>query len=115
MPKTNAEPTWKKRLLEWQVSGKSVKVWCFEHQIPITTFYGWKNRLKKLSSSQHQVIPQKRSHQLDNSRGFIELKDKKPSETGMMLEYEGVKIHLLPSFDPCALKQCIACLRDTTC
>jgi hypothetical protein len=115
MSKTKAEPTWKGKLLEWQASGKSVRIWCFEHQIPITTFYGWKNRLKKLSSNLHQTAPQKPPQQLDAPHGFIELRDKRPSETGIILEYGKVKIHLLSAFDPCALKQCIACLRGETC
>lgn len=113
MSTTKTEPRWKERLLEWQTSGKSVRVWCSEHQIAVTTFYGWKNRLKKLSSNQHQTKP--KAFQELAPRGFIELTDKKPSATGIIIECEGVKIHLLSAFDPSALKQCIACLRGATC
>jgi hypothetical protein len=111
---TKSARGWKEKLLACQASGKSVRVWCSEHQVPVSTFYGWKKRLKKLSDQCQQITP-KQAFQQIVPRGFIELTDKKPSETGIIIEYDGIKIHLLSAFDPSALKQCLSCLRGAAC
>lgn len=114
MSKTKSKSQWKEKLLEWQASGKSARAWCREHKIPVTTFYGWRKRIKKIPDSQNQTIPKPFSQSLE-SPAFIELKNKKPSDSGIILDCSGVKIHLMAEFDPLTLKQCIECLRGAPC
>lgn len=107
MAKGRANLNWKDRVIEWQVSGKSVNAWCLENHIPITTFYGWKSRLEK------QPI-NKPSKNFKAKPAFVELKDKEyleHSNSGIVLEYAEVKIHLNSRFNPLILKQCLDCLR----
>lgn len=114
MSNNETEPKWKERLLEWQASGKSIGAWCREQQIPATTVYGWKNRLKKLSQSNQQTTATK-SQSLETLQEFVELKDNKPAEAGIVLECSGIRIHLMDQFNPLTLKQCVSCLRGGLC
>ena len=98
------DPQWRDRVCEWEASGKSVRVWCQENKIPITTLYGWKNKLKKSSTN---VVKTKSA--------FIELKDQMQSDSGIILEYNGIKIHLRSKFDKVVFKQCLDCLRGALC
>jgi hypothetical protein len=104
MAKGKPNIQWKKLVLEWQTSGKTTKNWCKENNIPLTTFLGWKSRLKKqeLNNPSNAL-----------KTGFIELKDSELSESGISLEIDGIKIHLNIQFDSRALKQCLNCLRST--
>ncbi len=104
MAKGKPNPNWKKIVLEWQASGKSIKSWCQENKIPITTLCGWKNRLKKSNTDSVKA-----------TAGFIELKEQIQSDPGIILEYEGIKIHLKEKFDKTVLKQCLDCLRGVSC
>lgn len=38
---------WKVRIAEQEASGKTIKEWCGEMGIPVSTFQGWKRRLRK--------------------------------------------------------------------
>ena len=106
-----ANTNWKDKVLEWQVSGKSIRGWCLENHIPITTFYGWKARLEKLPKDRFL----KKSKAIKVKQEFIELKDQPFSDSHLILEYEGVKIHLQANFDQVVLKQCLDCLRSASC
>ena len=85
MAKGKANPDWKKLVLEWRASGKSAKVWCEENKIPSNTLSGWKKRLKKLELNNILI---------KSKTGFIELKNHELSDSGITLEYDGIKIHL---------------------
>ena len=101
---------WKEKVLEWQTSGKSIQVWCIENHIPLSTFYGWKARLEKSpdkSSAKSQAIKV--------TQEFMELKDQPSSSIGLILECEGVKIHLQPNFNAVILRKCLDCLRGISC
>lgn len=111
MNKEKLDPTWKDRVFEWQASGKSVKAWCLEKSIPITTFYGWKTRLKKLPSNESLVKLKEKKVEKE----FIELKDQQSCDSWLILEYKGVKIHLKANFNQITLKQCLNCLRGVSC
>jgi hypothetical protein len=104
MAKGSANPNWKEIVLEWEASGKSIKAWCQENKIPITTFCGWKNRFKKFNTDS-----------VKTKAGFIELKEQSQPDPGIILEYSGIKIHLKAKFDKTALKQCLDCLRGALC
>jgi hypothetical protein len=105
-----AHPNWKDKVLEWQASGKSVRAWCIENHIPVTTFYGWKARLEKLSDKSLA-----KSKAIKVKQEFVELKDHLPSSTGLILECEGVKIHLQANFNRAILRECLDCLRGNLC
>jgi len=106
-----ADLNWKSKVIEWQASGKSVRVWCLENHIPVTTFYGWKARLEKIPNDKSTV----KSKAKIVKQGFIELKNQTSFDSGLILECEGVKIHLKANFDQFILKQCLDCLRGTSC
>jgi hypothetical protein len=105
MSKGKPDPNWKEKVLAWEVSGKSAKAWCKENQIPFTTLSSWKKRFKQLRKNQTT----------ESYRPFIELKDKHSSNSGIFLECHGVKIHLELGFNAAVLKQCLVCLKGTTC
>lgn len=105
MAKGKKYPNWKEKVHEWEISGKSANVWCKENQIPTTTLVGWKKRL--IHSSKNQ--------RLESKKPFIELKDSSSSNSGIVLECHGVKIHLEQGFNNTVLKQCLACLGGLAC
>lgn len=111
MPAGKANLNWKDRVLEWQASGKSVRVWCLENHIPNSTFYGWKARLEKISKN----VPLVKPKAMKVKQGFVELKEKQSFDCGLILECEGVKIHLKANFDRLILRQCLDCLRGASC
>lgn len=104
MAKRERDPQWQDRVREWEASGKNARVWCQENKIPVTTLSGWKSRLKKSNANSSTA-----------KSGFIELKDQVPSDPGITLEYNGIKIHLKANFDKVVLKQCFDCLRGILC
>lgn len=104
-----ADLKWKEKVLAWQASGKSVSVWCLENQISTTTFYGWRARLEK--SPKDLTKPK----DMKVKQEFVELKDQQSCDAGIILEYEGVKIHLQANFDQLILKRCLDCLRGAQC
>lgn len=103
-----ANPSWKDKVIEWQASGKGIKAWCIENHIPVTTLYSWKARLEKSSGkflAKSKAIKQE----------FVELKDQPSSSAGLILECEGVKIHLQANFNRVILRECLDCLRGISC
>ena len=62
MAKGKPTKNWKEKVIEWESSGKTAKVWCQENKIPYTTLLGWNDRLKKscknkdLSKTQPEFI-----------------------------------------------------------
>lgn len=43
---------WQAIIKHWQASGKAVKIYCNEHQLPPSSFYAWKRRLDTKPESQ---------------------------------------------------------------
>ena len=105
------DPQWKDKVLECQASGKTIRAWCLENHIPITTFYGWKARLQKSFKDR----PLAKSKAKKVKQGFVELKDPTPCDPGLILECEGIKIHLQANFDSLILRRCLDCLRGVRC
>jgi hypothetical protein len=105
------DPQWENKVLEWQASGKSIRAWCLENHIPVTTFYGWKARLQNSLTDQSLA----KSKAKEVKQEFIELKDPQSCASGLILEYEGVKIHLQANFNQLILRQCLDCLRSAPC
>ena len=110
MAKGKVNRNWKKYVLEWQKSGKKSAGWCRENNIPLTTFLGWKKRLK---------IGSKDSRGMKKPE-FIEIKNALSNtsitpDSGIVLECNGVKVHLKNIFDKETLKECLDCLRGISC
>lgn len=107
MTKGIRDLNWKKKVLEWQASGKSILEWSKENNIPYTTLRGWKDRFEKAK--------EKRTPQAKPTTAFIELEEKASATSGIFLEYQDIKIRLEPGFNSSVLKQCLTCLRWTPC
>lgn len=107
MAKGNLDSRWKDKLIDWQASGKTPKVWCSENHIPISTFHGWRKRYENQKQTKLQSIK--------IEQAFVELKDRKLPDPGIILECNGVKIHLKAEFDPLILRKCLECLRGISC
>jgi hypothetical protein len=82
---------WKERILQQQNSGLSIARWCQEHQVAVGQFNYWKSKL----------FPR----QIE-ATGFTEIVDTK--NTGVAIEYGGMRIHLDPNFDATTLKRCLS-------
>lgn len=108
MAKGKRDLSWKQKLLQWKASGKNSRAWSKENNIPYTTLLGWQRRFEKAYKN-HSLKPK------SSSTGFVELKDATPSDSGISLEYHGVKICLQPGFNPVVLKQCLNCLGGVAC
>jgi hypothetical protein len=107
MAKGKHNPLWRERVLEWQKSGKNSRSWYQENEIPCTTFCGWRSRFNKVEEKE-DLTPCTKS-------GFIELKEQKDINPGIILECSGVKIHLTAGFNAVMLKRCLDCLRGAPC
>lgn len=102
MAKGKPNPNWKKLVQEWMDSGKSARVWCTDNQIPFNTLCGWRKRLKLFGNNNTSN---------EFQQAFVELKNLSPDESGVVLETDGVKIHLRVNFNITVLKQCLDCLK----
>ncbi len=106
MAKGKPNLDWKRWVLAWKKSGSRPAAWCKENNIPYTTFLGWRNRFNKTNHKQSFTA---------SKTAFIELKDRVSQDSGVFLDYHGIKIHLEPGFNIHVLQQCIACLRGVAC
>jgi hypothetical protein len=103
MAKGKPEPQWQEKVRAWEASGEKASTWCKENKISVNTLSGWKKRLKK------SVNPDRAKSE------FIELKDRVQLDSGIILEYNEIKIHLRDKFDKAVLRQCLDCLRGVLC
>ena len=91
---------WKKDIIDQANSGLPVASWCRQNRIAVHTFYYWQNKL----------FPK----DLDRS-AFTEIVNEEQLNTpdsGVVLEYQGVKIHLSQNFEPPVLKRCLEVLKE---
>lgn len=91
---------WQENLAQWQASGKSAAMWCKEQEISFNNFCYWKNKLKKSSNNSEF-----------NKNDFVEISDKPQDSSGIIIECQGVNIHLSKNFDPKTLMSCLYTLR----
>ena len=89
---------WKERILQQQKSGLAIARWCHEHQVAVGKFNYWKSKL----------FPRQIA-----AAGFTELVDTK--NTGVTIEYGGMRIHLDPNFDAATLKRCLVIIKEGKC
>jgi hypothetical protein len=97
---------WKENILKQRQSGLSVAAWCRQNNFNVHTFGYW----------QGKIFPKKMDHS-----SFTEIKDKTCSEdfnlnrAGIVLEYQGIHIHLDKEFDSSVLRQCLAVVQGAAC
>jgi len=82
--------TWKRRLEEWSSSGKSLAEWCRDQRLNYHRLIYWKGRLMGKAKKKKQ-----------NTRtpiGFVEINEDSSTRSGVVIEYDHLRIHLLPGF-----------------
>lgn len=99
---------WVDKVHQWHRSGKSAKAWCRENQVIYTTFLGWCKRLKSGEEANTSLEIRQKPH-------FIELADCPKISSGLLLECNGIDIHLSPDFDAFTLRRCLDVLRGAPC
>jgi len=90
---------WETKLRQQRESGLSIERWCRQNQIASCSFHYWKSRLQfksELTRACFTELP------VDQS-------------TGITMEYQGIRILIDKSFDPVALRSCLAALRGIRC
>jgi hypothetical protein len=95
---------WEEKVRQQRESGLSITRWCRQNQIPSNTFRYWKDKLfprAQLTRSCFTELPV--SREIDSR------------ETGISIEYRGVRIHIDKHFDPSTLKSCLSVLKGVPC
>lgn len=90
---------WKANIRNQLESGSSIKRWCRENNISEQAFHYWRRRLLLQTSISRS--------------SFTEIVDKE--RTGIILECQGIQIHLERQFDPSILKRCLEVLKVLKC
>ena len=91
---------WIERIRNREESGLTIKEWCRQNQISSHCFYYWGSRL----------FPKK---PLADRSSFTELCN--AHESGLFIEYGGMRIYLDKYFDSELLKRCLFTLRELKC
>ncbi len=94
---------WQKRIDACTESGLSAAAWCRNHRIVYSQFIYWRCRLKK-----NNAIALTRD-------SFVELDNSSSVESGLCVEYEGIKLSLEKNFDEQTLLRCLKTMRRVTC
>lgn len=106
-PSNNLRQQWKENFLKQRESGLSIEQWCRENNVVPHIFHYWKRKL----------FPKKK---IDRS-AFTEINDQNKassavsSQTGVSIEYQGIRICLDQQFDLLTLKQCLQVVKEITC
>ena len=100
---------WKNRLEQYRSSGKPILAWCKDQGIPYQTFYYWHKRLDITKDSEKPLAPKQEVNP------FLEILDPINEQSGLIIEFKGVKIHLSKKFDPSTLTECLQVLRGIPC
>lgn len=90
---------WEAIIRQQEASGLSIKRWCRQHQVHAYSVYYWKRRLKPNTQVSRSC--------------FTELVA--DEGTGIVIEYQGVRIVIDRSFDPTTLRNCLSALRGIQC
>jgi hypothetical protein len=89
---------WKTHIDVWRSSGKNMRQWCQEHNIPLSTFAYWKDKF---------------SCDTLDKRAFIEIAEAK--STGITIKCNAFELHIEQSFDELALSRCLKVMRSILC
>lgn len=100
MSRSEKADLWRKRLEQWKDSGKSGPVWAAEMGIAYPTFCYWRGKLL--------------SEQVDK-QAFVELMEKTKVCSGLLLEWQGISVHLADDFQMATLKRFLQALAELQC
>jgi hypothetical protein len=109
MTKRASEETkqhWITNIQNQRASGFSIERWCKMNNIAMHAFHYWQKKFFPKAA-------------IDRS-AFIEIQDEKKEcdsliSAGIVIEFQGIYIHLKRQFDPSTLKQCLKIVREVTC
>jgi hypothetical protein len=96
--------TWKKRIEEWQASGKSIAQWSRDNNFIYSQSIYWKMRFLGPKNQRDS-----------NLKGFLEIKDNDQSDAGIIIELAKTRLHLTTDFDSNTLVRCIKLLNEFLC
>jgi len=94
---------WQKRIDACTESGLSAAAWCRNHQIVYSQFIYWRCRLQK-----NNTLALTRD-------SFVELDHPSSLDSGLSIQYEGIKLSLAKNFDEQTLLRCLKTMRRVAC
>lgn len=97
---------WKERIQQWKASSKTIAEWCRENNFVYSQCIYWKTRFLGPENKKKSHLP---------LEGFFELKDENPSDSEIIIEADGIRIHLSTNFDPSTLLRCLKLLSEKAC
>lgn len=103
MPAANSKlrNSWEQQLENWRASGLTGAAWCRQKEIAYAVFLYWRKKLESEALTAQ-------------SEEFIEIPEA-PDEIGLILECQGVMVHLTKGFDAELLQNCLQVLRGLGC
>jgi transposase-like protein len=99
---TNKE-VWIKRFQDWENSGSTRTDYCRKHQIPVSTFDYWRQRIRKESNDKGR------------DSGLVKLPPLIPQSKPIHFTFEypsGHKLHVPSDYSPDELKQLVSDLNE---
>ena len=96
---TSLGSTWPEKIENWLASGLSMARWCRDNQVPYSQFVYQKTKAMGRS------IPTE-----DRPKQFVELTDS-AQRPGVIVECQGLLIHLEQGFDETVLLRCLEVVR----
>jgi len=88
---------WEENILKQRQSKLSIASWCRQNNLAAHVFYYWQSRLFAKPALDHS--------------SFLEAVEEKNDSSGIVLEYQGIKLHIEEHFNSSALKKCLEVLK----
>lgn len=88
---------WEENILKQRQSKLSIASWCRQNNLGAHVFYYWQSKLFAEPA-------------IDRS-SFLEAVEEKNDSTGIVLEYQGIKLHIEEHFNSSVLKKCLEVLK----
>ena len=92
---------WNDRVEGWLVSNMSAAKWCRDNELDYNKFLYWKERFSQ----------KKEKHNNSITTAFVEIPEHKSDSAGIIMEYQGLRIHLSKQFDHSTLQSLLIFLR----
>ena len=89
---------WKDKIDEQRNSNLSIAAWCRQNGGNVHVFYYWQKKFYPKSPLSRSV--------------FTEIIPKDEPSSGIVLEYQGISIHIHRHFDQLVLKKCLEVLKE---